>query len=354
MPTDQAKEGAAMTLIRRLFAATLAVTLALSVSPVPAIAAPLSTKRAQAVAIKAKIDAIESRAEIATEDWNEAKIEYDGLHAQVTKINARLATNKSKTDVLQTSLNTRADVMYRSGPLGLLDVLLGAASWEDFASTWDLLNEMNKQESEAVAQLKTLRAEAVTAQAELKTAAAASKKVYDVMAERRASILKDEAEAKALLKGVEKEIAALEAADRARRAADARAHGGGGGGTGWNWGDPARAPRSGVVKIAMKYLGCRYVWAASGPRTFDCSGFTMFVYAQVGVHLPHSSRMQINCGAHVSRANLQPGDLVFFYSPIHHVGIYIGGGKMIHAPHTGDVVSIDPIDGRGFVGGCRP
>jgi cell wall-associated NlpC family hydrolase len=343
-----------MATTRRLVAAALVVAMVLAASPVAAIAAPLSTKRTQAVAIKAKIDALQTNAEIATEDWNQAKIEYDGLHAQVTKINARLATNKSKTDVLQTSLNVRADTMYRSGPLGLLDVLLGAVSFEDFATRWDLLNEMNKQEADAVAQLKTLRSEAVIAQAELKTSEAAAKKVYDAMAAHRASILKDEAQAKALLKGVEKEIAALEAADRARRAADARAHGGSRGGTGWNWGDPVRAPRAGVVGIAMKYLGCRYVWAASGPRTFDCSGFTMFVYAQVGVHLPHSSRMQINYGAHVSRANLQPGDLVFFYSPIHHVGIYIGGGKMIHSPHTGDVVSIDPIDGRGFVGGCRP
>jgi cell wall-associated NlpC family hydrolase len=339
---------------RRLASAALALTIALAASPTAAIAAPLSTKRAQAVTIKAKIDALETNAEIATEDWNDAKIEYDGLHGKVVKIGARLAANKSRTDVLQTSLNVRADTMYRSGPLALLDVLLGAVSFEDFATRWDLLNEMNKQEADAVAELKTLRAEEVAERAELKTSEAASKYVYDVMAARRSSILKDEGRARALLKGVEKEIAALEAADRARRAADARKHGGARGGTGWNWGDPARAPRTGVVAIALKYLGCRYVWAASGPRTFDCSGFTMFVYAQVGVHLPHSSRMQINHGAHVGRANLQPGDLVFFYTPIHHVGIYIGGGKMVHSPHTGDVVSIDPIDGRGFVGGCRP
>lgn len=343
-----------MATTRRLAAALLIMAMVSAASPVAAIAAPLSTKRAQAVAIKAKIDALQTKAEIATEDWNEAKIEYDGLHAKVVKIGARLAANKSRTDALQTSLNVRAEAMYRSGPLGLLDVLLGAISFEDFATRWDLLNEMNKQEADAVAELKTLREEAVAAQAELKVSEAAAKKVYSVMAARRSSILKDEAQAKALLRGVEKEIAALEAANRARRAADARAHGGTRGGTGWNWGDPVRAPRAGVVGIAMKYLGCRYVWGASGPRTFDCSGFTMFVYAQVGVRLPHSSRMQIHHGAYVSRSNLRPGDLVFFYNPIHHVGIYIGGGKMIHSPHSGDVVSIDPIDGRGFVGGCRP
>ena len=340
--------------ILRFVAVALALGVALTSMPAPAFAAPITAKRALAVTIKAKIDALETKAEIATEDWNQAKIEYDALHAKVVRLNAKLASNKAKTDVLQTSLNVRADSMYRSGPLGLLDVLLGAATFDDFATTWDLLNEMNKEESEAVAQLKVLRTEALAVQAELKPAEAASKKVYDVMATRRRSILADEAEAKALLKGVEREIAALMAADRARRAADARASGGGGGGTGWNWGDPARSPRAGVVAIALRYLGCRYVWAASGPRTFDCSGFTMFVYAQVGVRLPHHSGSQIGQGARVSRDNLEPGDLVFFGSPIHHVGIYIGGGKMVHAPHTGDVVSIDPIDGRGFSGACRP
>jgi cell wall-associated NlpC family hydrolase len=343
-----------MERIRRSVAVSLALAIALSVVPATAFAAPVSAKRALAVRIQGQINTLADKAEIATEDWNRAKIEYDGLHEKVVRITARLAANTTKTDILQTSLNVRADSMYRSGPLGLLDVLLGAASFEDFATTWDMLNDMNKQESEAVAQLKVLRADALVAQAELKTAAASAKKVYDVMATRRASILKDEATAKALLKGVEREIAALMAADRARRAADARASGGGGGGTGWNWGNPAIAPRAGVVGVALRYLGCRYVWAASGPRTFDCSGFVMFVYAQVGVHLPHYSGAQINCGARVSRDNLQPGDLVFFGSPIHHVGIYIGGGKMVHAPHTGDVVSIDPIDGRGFAGACRP
>ena len=342
--------------IVRLISAALALALTLSVAPAPvsAFASPVSDKRTKAIAIQAQLDALEVKAEIATEDWNQAKIEYDRLHGQVLTINGRLARNKTKTDILQTSLNTRADSMYRSGPLGLLDVLLGAASFDDFATTWDLLNQMNKEEAASVAELKTLRAEALVAQAELKIAESGAKKVYGVMDNRRSSILQDEAQAKALLVGVEADIAALTAADRARRAADAATHGGGGGGTGWDWGNPTRSPRSGVVGIALRYLGSRYVWAASGPRTFDCSGLMMFAYAQVGVSLPHSSRSQISSGERVSRDNLQPGDLVFFGSPIHHVGMYIGGGKMVHSPHTGDVVSIDPIDGRGFVGGCRP
>jgi cell wall-associated NlpC family hydrolase len=81
----------------------------------------------------------------------------------------------------------------------------------------------------------------------------------------------------------------------------------------------------------------------------------MYVYRQVGVSLPHSSRAQYNSGPHVSRANLQPGDLVFFgRSRIHHVGIYVGGGSYIHAPHSGAVVRIDPLNRGDYAGACRP
>ena len=106
---------------------------------------------------------------------------------------------------------------------------------------------------------------------------------------------------------------------------------------------------------AEKALGRPYVWAASGPGSFDCSGLVMWAYAHVGVSLPHSSRAQIHHGASVGRANLQPGDLVFFGSPIHHVGMYVGGGAFIEAPHTGAVVRNTSLAGRGdYAGACRP
>ena len=235
-------------------------------------------------------------------------------------------------------------------------MLFGAASFEDFAATWDFLNQQNQTESKSVAELKTLHSAAQTAKAQLVSAQAQAKKVYATMKGRKDYIDSQLAARKKFLRGIESEIAALEAAEQAARAAAARSYGGGSGGrgTGWDWGNPARAPRSGVVQIAMKYLGSPYQWAASGPKRFDCSGFTMFVYAQVGVRLPHSSRAQIGYGERVGRANLKPGDLVFFGNPIHHVGMYIGGGKMIHAPHTGDVVSIDSIDRGNYAGACRP
>ena len=99
-----------------------------------------------------------------------------------------------------------------------------------------------------------------------------------------------------------------------------------------------------IVDTALAQLGDAYVWAGAGPDVFDCSGLTQFAARAAGISLPHSSRMQSTLGQPVSRADLQPGDLIFFYEPVGHVGVYIGDGKMVHAPTTGDVVRIASVD----------
>jgi cell wall-associated NlpC family hydrolase len=111
--------------------------------------------------------------------------------------------------------------------------------------------------------------------------------------------------------------------------------------------DASVAPPSqytGVVGIAMRYLGVPYVWGGASPSGFDCSGLVAYVYAQVGVSLPHYTGAQWNVGVPVARSDLQPGDLVFF-DGLGHVGLYIGGGQFIHAPHTGTVVQISSLSG---------
>jgi cell wall-associated NlpC family hydrolase len=109
-----------------------------------------------------------------------------------------------------------------------------------------------------------------------------------------------------------------------------------------------------AATIAMKYLGIPYVWGGATPGGFDCSGLVMYVYAQLGISLPHYAAAQYGFGTPVARDQLQPGDLVFF-DGLNHVGIYIGGGQMVHAPQTGDVVNITSLSdfGAGYVGARR-
>jgi peptidoglycan DL-endopeptidase CwlO len=108
-----------------------------------------------------------------------------------------------------------------------------------------------------------------------------------------------------------------------------------------------------VVRFARHYLGVRYVYGGTTPRSgFDCSGFTRFVYAHFGIELPHYSGAQFDMGRRVPRAGLRPGDLVFF-SGLGHVGLYVGGGKFIHAPHSGARVSIEALTYHGAYVGAR-
>jgi cell wall-associated NlpC family hydrolase len=121
---------------------------------------------------------------------------------------------------------------------------------------------------------------------------------------------------------------------------------------------PAEAAASSAAQVAvntaMAQRGKPYVWGGAGPNSFDCSGLTQFAYRAAGISLPHSSRMQSTIGTPVSRANLRPGDLVFFYSPVSHVGMYIGNGQMVHAPTSGSVVKVVNVDYMpSFAGGRR-
>jgi cell wall-associated NlpC family hydrolase len=289
--------------------------------------------------------------DVAVEDYNEAMVRTSELAEKVRDATSRLVSIGARIATLEGSLGARVETMYRTGPLGVLDVLLGAASFQDFATTWELLDRQNAQDALSLAELKSARTEARRAEAELLSAQSQSKASLAYAAGRKRYIDSELGKRAVMLRGLEAEIAALEAQARAKAAAAARRRtrpkGAG------EYTAPVSAPKGSIVEIAMRYLGRPYHWAASGPDSFDCSGFTMFVYKRAGVSLPHSSRAQYGRGQKVSKSDLKPGDLVFFGRPIHHVGIYVGSGQMVHSPHTGDVVSIDALYSD-YSGACRP
>jgi len=322
--------------------------VALFIPATPAIAATKAQKMAQARAVKADIDRIDNQVSNAEENYLVASARHAALLKQEQAAQRKLTKARKRINVLQTHLGTRASDMYRTGPLGFIDVLLGSRSFDALATTWDVLKSLNRDDAKAVAEMKVVKAEAAAARKEFAAKEKAAKHQQAIKNQQLASARSALASRKAKLKGIEREINQIEAA----QAAAARASSGGGGGG--NYPNPTIPAHGNVVQYARSRLGCPYVWAASGPSSFDCSGLMMWCYRQVGISLPHSSRAQINCGQRVSRANLAPGDLVFFGSPIHHVGMYIGGGQMIEAPYTGARVRIAGAFRSDYVGACRP
>jgi peptidoglycan DL-endopeptidase CwlO len=328
-------------------AAVFVVLLAAALlSPALAGAEPsLTEKRAEADSVLGQIAAIDAELGHAIEAYNAAEIRLDGIRAE-QKVNARrLEIARANQRRAQATLQGRLVALYTSDQESALAVLLGASSIEELINQVDAIDRVSEQDARIVREVKMFRDEVRRREAQLKLAAAEQERVVADLAAQKASIQSRLAERRQLLSTIKDQIAEIQAAEaRNQEQLQAQAEqriatsSGGGGG------NPPPGKYGGVVGIAMQYLGVPYRWGGASPSGFDCSGFIMYVFAQVGVSLPHNAAMQYSYGSPVSRANLQPGDLVFF-NGLGHAGIYIGGNQFIHAPHTGDVVKISSLTG---------
>jgi len=330
------------------FVASLA-SLAALVTAIPATASPVSDKQAEAQRVLGEIQQIDVSMEKIVEAYDAAQGKLERIVAE-QKLNLRnLHIARSNYAKAETQLSQRLLDLYTSHQESALEVLLGSTNLSDLLDRIDTVNRVSSQDARIVREIRSFRAEIKRHEAELEKAHAAQEKIVAEKASEKQAIEAKLAERQRLLSTIKSQIASLQAAEAARQQrlaaeAQSRLSGSSGAITGNPVGDPPPNRYGGVVGIAMRYLGVPYQWGGASPSGFDCSGFTMYVYAQVGVSLPHNAAAQYGMGSAVSRAALQPGDLVFF-DGLGHVGLYIGGNQFIHAPHTGSVVSIASITG---------
>ena len=319
---------------------------------VPAQAAPgdpsTSAEAAELVAARGH------ELEVITEQFNEAR---DALIAQHAAAEAAIAQAEQAQAALlaaQEGIVGIARTAYTGESMSSFRALMTSESADEFVGLVSTLQLVADHQNELLDAAATASVAAAQARATAQEAAAQAQAQYDAVAAQQADLEAQIAEYQAMydrLTLAEQQAAlAAHSGDRASR--DDRA-------------EPAAAVSSGsviansaaaqiAIDTALAQQGKPYVWAADGPDSFDCSGLTMYAYAAAGISLPHSSRMQSQMGQQVSRDQLQPGDLVFFYSPVSHVGIYLGNGQMVHAPTSGDVVKVASVDSMyGFSHGTR-
>lgn len=293
---------------------------------------------------KAKVDSLYEQAEQAQERYNEARLRLDSMSSEVSSLKSdekrqdrRLAAVREQVrdSVVRQyqgeGVSTVGQVVVSEDPSGFLNRLATLQTFSDMQAdvmesytaevkALDLRQDATRSRRQEVKQTTAiLKAE----KAEVAVKLASAKKVLDrLAASQRRELQADDA-------GTTTDVADLPPVKASGRAKDA-------------------------VAYALAQVGDSYVHGAAGPNAFDCSGLTMMAWAQAGVSLPHSSSMQFSGGRKIDRNDLQPGDLVFYYSPISHVGIYIGGGKIVHAANPRTGVRVAPVFSMRYAGAVRP
>ena len=348
--------------VRTLWAAVLVACLgAFGLVTTTSSAAPSRAELERAIE---RLHEIERDFEIVVERYNLWAGRLEKVQAEIGRTELEIRSIESRMGAKEEAAIEVAVELYKHGKTGALDAVLSSTSLAEMETRLNYLSESEKASVEIfealsadraeleskVAQLEEAEAEAATAKLrmaelreEVETKLADQK---DEIAELRAAIERAERRRQARLEAA-REAAAAAAAAQVAEAPPPAGHNA----------PVATATSSGAqaaVDAALSQVGKPYQWGAAGPDSYDCSGLTMWAWAQAGVALPHNSAMQYAATARVGSGDWQPGDLLFFGSPIHHVAMYVGNGQMVEAPYTGLSVRVVSAHRSDYVGAGRP
>ncbi|MEY9962386.1 cell wall-associated NlpC family hydrolase [Streptacidiphilus sp. MAP12-16] len=300
--------------------------------------------------VKSQVDALYRQAEAATQQYDGAEAQATTLQQRATQLQQQAARTDAGMNSLRTRLGAVAAAQYRSGGIDPTLQLLTSAHPDDYLQRAGSLNRA------AAAEQELLNQYGVQQRALHQQQSAAATQLAALQAERQ-RLTAARALIQAKLAAAQQLLDSLNAAQRATlQQAPTGAGPGVGSAAGPGTGPdvPVSGRAAAVVAFARAQIGKPYVWGATGPGAYDCSGLTQAAWAAAGVSLPRTTYDQIGAGQRVSSSQLRPGDLVFYYSGISHVGIYVGGGEIVHAPHPGAAVEYAPVGEMPISGAVRP
>ncbi|MCL8027044.1 C40 family peptidase [Nocardioides bruguierae] len=294
---------------------------------------------------QARVDTLYREAEQASERLNEARLEVTKIKRQLQSLRADQRSQASLTDAARTEARDAILRAYQGQDMSAVNQVVGATDLGDFLDQMSTMSSYADITDELYSRYDT-QARALTLREK------ATEKRVARLASLRTSLAEDKAEIDSKLADAQAVLDELEAAERREVISRTAAR------------EPApevttvTAAVSGsagdAVAFALAQVGDSYVYGATGPDSYDCSGLTMQAWAAAGVSLPHSSSAQYASGTKVSISDLQPGDLVFYYSPISHVGIYIGNGQIVDAANPSTGVRVAAVDSMPISGAVRP
>ena len=316
-------------------------TLCIAALGASVLSAAPSTAEPSISDVRDRVERLYHEAEQASERYNDARLRLRESRVRLTAVQSDLDRQRARVEAVRDRVAAVVVAQYQGQALSTASQVVLSDDPETFLSQLATVSEYNARQGHVVADLVVeadrleLREEAAQREADAIT------RTKETLAEEKATIDERAAEAESLLGRLEEEQRTERESRSAVRVPVA-----------------AEAPGSGRAAAAVAYalaqVGDAYVYGAAGPSAFDCSGLTMMAWAQAGVALPHSSSAQMSSGSSVSTSALSPGDLVFYYSPVSHVGIYVGNGMVAHAANPSTGVRVDPVGSMPLSGAVRP
>jgi cell wall-associated NlpC family hydrolase len=333
----------------RLARGALALLIMLCASVTSASLSSAAPSQDDVQSAKEKLDGLNQRLGILVEQYDQEKVKLQEIESRLAATRAAAAKAQETALAAMVDLNERAARAYQ-GVGSEIEMLLGASSFAEFSDRLEFMGNIAQADADLANRAATAQQQATWLAEKLSDALAEQQDLLASLQQKQSVIRRGIDQAKSLYESLNRQYHDALAAQRAASA------------SAYSISPPPGGPppalnanAQAAIDAAYSVIGVPYQFGGSSPESgFDCSGLTMWAWSHAGVSLPHSSAMQYAVLPHVAQSDLQPGDLVFFYSPIHHVGLYVGGGRMIDAPFTGTVVQMRTVEWDVYVGAARP